>query len=402
MVQGEPTAAFEPLSTGALIASGENVSLRTAGRAMISELFDRSLPAELGQRLGTSFVRAQQEKVSLVLKDGVVVEVSQSSMGIVAISGIIWDAGLLVVDYLLHRISAECSSTDERVSVCGRTLDLGCGTGICGIAAALLGATVHREGISLSSKVTFSDCIWTSTLEENLCLLEDIDGCMSSQFISYDWTDGASLSASGLTETVWDTIVCSDVLYESKMHVPLMSLLRRIPFKQMWLSYKRRHDTEECKFLTELGTWCDIEVVNTDEMPLVNLPSRSALRGLYLFIVRPHQQGNNVVHLRECAMTAATMEALRDPEHVGVGGVGGDGDDDDVSPGGGPVAAVSDMSGELEINFGAQRNLSDHFILGCSSLAGLFEFVGDEEAKQVLSTHSDIRHSTFDIATFDI
>ena len=69
--------------------------------------------------------------------------------GILGISTVVWDSGLLMVDYLISRkerqiIQSSSPSSSSMPSASnsslGTCLDLGCGTGVVGIAALLLGA----------------------------------------------------------------------------------------------------------------------------------------------------------------------------------------------------------------------------------------------------------------------
>ena len=86
-------------------------------------------------------MRSQKESIEVKVCDEVL-EVSQSCLGLIAISSVVWDAGLLMVDFLSEICTSDstCLSTDSFCNAeiagvihndfkLGRTLDLGCGTG---------------------------------------------------------------------------------------------------------------------------------------------------------------------------------------------------------------------------------------------------------------------------------
>ena len=294
----------------------------------------------LGQRLGVPYMRAQQDRV-LVNVDGTTLSLRQSVAGVSAISGVVWDAGLYLVDFLvsdsksqsqiLHRLDGQ------------RVLDLGCGTGICGVAAYLLGA----------HSVLLSDSVDSDYLQENVECAKQMKAMLSSNtsntssssssssvcaptisFVPYDWSvellpselTGAPMSVgvtftaltlgnessatatasiSTATATIstatsassteephrkneccwdWDTILCSDVLYDAKAHAPLLRCLRRLRFHRLVLSYKRRHDEPEKLFFKELEDFCDITVVPDEQIELINVSATNRM-GLFIFII---------------------------------------------------------------------------------------------------------------------
>jgi hypothetical protein len=113
-------------------------------------IFDVS-QSEIGQRLGVPFMRAQAESINVFididestsssssssssLSDNAansnIIEVSicQSSLGVLGISTVVWDAGLYLIDYLIHE--QNLFNMNKEYSL-GCVLDIGCGTGICG------------------------------------------------------------------------------------------------------------------------------------------------------------------------------------------------------------------------------------------------------------------------------
>ena len=192
-------------------------------------------------------------------------EIAQSPLGMMAISGVVWDCGLLMVDYL---------HTQQEL---GRTLDLGCGTGVAGIAARLLGA----------ESVCFSD-----TLQAEPCLLENLQH-HEAAFVPFHWSDAEvpkallQHSPEDSTPLVWDTLLLSDVLYEATSHEPLMRVLRSLRFRKMVLAYKRRHDEAERRFLEQLETWCTCRLVPINAITLHNTTVNQAIAGLYIIEATP-------------------------------------------------------------------------------------------------------------------
>lgn len=231
---------------------------------------DEEVPI-IGKRLGVSYMRSTMEYIDLTV-DGHSLKLYQSSMGIMAISGVVWDAGLFLADYML--------AYRDRTFDC-RVLDLGCGTGVCGITAMLLGASV-----------TFSDISEPPSFDDNIGQLSG-EARERHEFISFDWNQ--AIPCPGLigpriinsqvspSELPWDTVFCSDVLYDQKAHNPLLRLLRKIRFNKLIISYKKRHDAPEKEFFRALSLFCTIEVVLPGTFQLQNLCA-SSTSGLYIII----------------------------------------------------------------------------------------------------------------------
>lgn len=228
-------------------------------------------------------IRAEQECVEISLGTRRI-SVEQSGIGMIGISGVVWDAGLLLSDFLFHIFhSPEAQEDGCAVDKLGDTLDLGCGTGIVGMAALTLGAT----------SVVFSDAVLMPTLLDNIAATQ-ASSSQSVFAVRHEWANGMipellrpKTTTTAETETPpWDTVICSDVLYEQKSHSALMTLLQSLRFQKLILSYKRRHDVPEQQFLSELTMWCDVFEVDLDSVPIVNIP-RTFLVGLHIFVAIP-------------------------------------------------------------------------------------------------------------------
>mmetsp|Transcript_32259 Transcript_32259/g.30748 ORF Transcript_32259/g.30748 Transcript_32259/m.30748 type:complete len:277 (+) Transcript_32259:248-1078(+) len=224
----------------------------------------------IGERLGVSYLRSQKESVSLCVDD-YTLQLYQSSMGILTMSGVVWDAGLYLSDYLIA----------NRTVASGRVLDIGCGTGICGIAALFLGAT----------SVTFTDAFIPPSLDDNLSQLSEEQKAKAT-FVPYNWNCKilcpelvSPIKMSG--SKCWDTVLCGDLLYDYKAaHEPLLKVLRQIHFKKAIFAYKRRHDEPEKSFFRRLSQFCSLEVVLSNSFKLSNI-TVAETPGLFIIIATP-------------------------------------------------------------------------------------------------------------------
>ena len=70
-------------------------------------IFQNDTEIELGQRLGINYVRSLEEEIFVKLNSETNFCVRQSNMGMIAISSVLWDAGMLIVDFLSTLYSTE-------------------------------------------------------------------------------------------------------------------------------------------------------------------------------------------------------------------------------------------------------------------------------------------------------
>ena len=271
----------------------------------IDELFPTRL-CEIGQRLGVNYMQSQKEELTLTVC-GQEITLTQSQMGVLAISSVVWDAGMLLCDFLSTHYSPFKTNKlletllKDRYPL-GHVLDLGAGTGVAGIASYC----------SEASSVTFSDVVASTLLTSNV--EDNIPATYPHMIIPYNWLDNDppsdlkqpkfahsttnTSSCSSSTENMtcpepgnepvyWDTIIGSDVLYESKSTASLLILLQTMKFHKLIITYKQRHNQAEALFFTGLCQCCDVYVLDsTTLIDLYNLPVK-ALANLHLIIAVP-------------------------------------------------------------------------------------------------------------------
>lgn len=134
--------------------------------------------------------------------------------------------------------------------------------------------------------MTLSDIKRIPSLDVNiLALSPDTQSLMS--FIQYSWGDPlpAALDSDSETGRVFDTVICSDVLYDERALAPLMETLRTLRFRTLVLGYKRRHDEPERAFLLSLAEWCLIQEVILD-FPIRHL-APTQTQGQHILVATP-------------------------------------------------------------------------------------------------------------------
>jgi predicted nicotinamide N-methyase len=170
----------------------------------------------------------------------------------------------------------------------GSYLDVGCGTGICGFIALLLGA----------DEVCFTDIRQSGCYESNLEQMPPhlLD---KQHFVEYNWSQeqlpdellyerSAAEDPEQKKKKTWDVLLCSDIVYgdDASHHRHLIRFLQALSFRRAIFSYKRRHDDAERAFFVMLESWCRVERLDLSSFPWVNL-RREDTNGLFLFLVEP-------------------------------------------------------------------------------------------------------------------
>lgn len=215
-------------------------------------------------RLGIPFQRASQNVLQYSLRlEGLPKEVpiQQNSK---SIGGVVWDAGLVLSDFIVHYVHHERQSL-------GRVLDLGTGTGISGMIAGLLGA----------SFVVFNDLCLSDELSENLKYLSTLIPSSHFQIELFDWLSVPPQVVEALGH--FDHVLCSDCIYDEKLHPGLLSLLEKLQFHTLIICFKRRFDTAERQFFEALSAFVQIHEFPVDSITSLHMDPK-LLEGVHLFI----------------------------------------------------------------------------------------------------------------------
>ena len=263
------------------------VSAEEAEEAWEVEMFGET--STTGSRLGISYMRAQLTQTEVCLGPGgrcASVTVKQDIEDRESISGVVWDAGLLLSDFIVDEVTKELQQHGGQKPPHRCILDLGCGTGIVGVVAFAMYTDVQ---------VFFSDLPSVrSIVEANLA--SATDAASPFEYLPFDWCSedappsallcpGGSSDASSTGTDTWHTVFCSDLLYDEKMHAPLLKLLRDMRFDRCIFGFKRRHPAAELEFFKQLRTWCDVQVLHMEATSLVNCTAAMAKAGGGLFTV---------------------------------------------------------------------------------------------------------------------
>lgn len=226
---------------------------------------------KIGQRLGIPFTRSLQEKIVVKLPSTTdrdrSVALYQDGGGVVAISGVVWDCALHFVDYILSNY--ESIGADRYRNV----LDLGCGTGICGIMLLELFPTLDQ--------LMLTDKVETDALEKNLEDLSMRSHQLYSKTVFQEFKWDINSMPAQITAPGWDLIICSDLLYDAKCHGSLLECLRVLKTKEIIFAYKVRHAETEKEFFEMLSTTHEITVVNNSTIHSVNLTAEQ-VSALYI------------------------------------------------------------------------------------------------------------------------
>ena len=194
--------------------------------------------------LGVNFVKANKKVFEVEMKDKSVLPVRQRlDLGLGAV---VWDCGL-VLSALLQDLP---SSFLTRRSV----IDLGCGTGFCGIVA--------------SAKCSAAHVVLTDVTEIMPLVNENVQGAIACNFISasnsivaehFDWCalleDGADDSKnSWVPQHGFDVVLASDCLYEPKHYEGLLLAFDKVLASSgiLIIVYRMRHADRERLFFQKM------------------------------------------------------------------------------------------------------------------------------------------------------
>lgn len=242
-------------------------------------LFDVPLTA---RSTGVPFIRAAAPSIEIICNSDNTAPLRLSFAQDVNddVGGVIWDCGLLLVDYVIslfadNKSSGSCEHSHKIENV----LDLGSGTGVAGIAAAINGAT----------EVTLTDYKLYTVMKKNIEKWREISSFFKStnktcEYVQHTW--GEDLPASWKS-VCFDLLLASDVLYNSKCYDELEKTLRDLKFSCMITTYKRRHDDLERNFLERMESHFDIMELKKDDMCLKNVSKLTNMEGLHILQFTP-------------------------------------------------------------------------------------------------------------------
>ena len=309
------------------LSAGGDGEKNSGSADAIATMFGEVVDKTSGSRLGISYVRAQKPILEVLLGTGIdqILTLAQDVTDEEAISGVVWDAGLLMIDYLVSQNVKETrealmhqSSTDPSTVSVSLThmlptrymLDLGCGTGVVGIVASELSTPSGRSNtfVYFSDKPSTAHLAMSNMATNRIGRSTGVSGTAGDvfvapprTFIAFDWLSGEPPPAAlcnplGDASCSWDTIYCSDVLYDDAVHGPLMQLLHTLQFKKVVFSYKKRYPASELSFFQQLSAWCDLcvvpianakgkEVSESNAVQLLNCSEAMTTAGGGLFIV---------------------------------------------------------------------------------------------------------------------
>jgi len=192
--------------------------------------------AETYPTTGVDFAKANKPIFPVKLKDGTIFQVRQNLE--LGLGAVVWDCGRVLAS-LMEDLSLNIFENKT-------VIDLGCGTGFCGILAKRLGA----RNVVLSDTASIG-CL----AEENMTFAENanvIPNCNAIKVESFDWCDEGTPNWVPLGG--FDIVLASDCLYESKIYDDLLSALERVLANDgmLLLAYKMRHSDRELVFFEKL------------------------------------------------------------------------------------------------------------------------------------------------------
>jgi Lysine methyltransferase len=255
----------------------------------IEELVSRAAPTT--SRLGVQFTRASLPQLRVHLGD-LELDVHQNCN---SISSVVWDTGLLVCDFMVSYFSHDSNTSNNATSsrikdnnnsssasthnqpVLGKVLDIGCGTGVVGMACLLLGA----------SHVVFTDNIITESLQQNLQSISTLHNMSTSNYSlhMYDWLATKDAIPS-FHKDIFDNVICSDVMYDEALHLPLLDFLSTLHFKRLIICFKQRYMQAELTMLRLLSEKYDLFEYKLDGLECKNFV-RSTSEGTYILLAYP-------------------------------------------------------------------------------------------------------------------
>jgi len=174
------------------------------------------------------------------------------------VGAVVWDAGDLLCDFMCHPANSQQYIHNKTV------LDLGSGTGVCGIVAAANGAkqtwltdVKSLKGLNMNNLNMAREAFFAAGDEPAA-----VRGLENTDFASYWWGTELPEELHLAENKFYDVIIASDDLYDDDAFPPLLASLKLLvgPTTTVLFSYKRRMDSREVPFFEKLSTILDLRV----------------------------------------------------------------------------------------------------------------------------------------------
>ena len=119
------------------------------------------------------------------------------------------------------------------------------------------------------------------------------------KFVQFNWNDDPPedllTETNGGVDIVWDSLLCSDVLYDAKNHACFLKTLRGLKFNRCFLAYKRRHDQAEELIFEAMSAFFYIHVFDSSCIALTNIDPK-LLTALYIVYITPKNLSINALY----------------------------------------------------------------------------------------------------------
>ena len=271
---------------------------------------------------------------------GISVSVEQQALIFSDTAALVWVAPMLTARWLV--------SEQHGSQSLGATLDLGAGTGFLGIY-------VMRAGLArrmcLADRTTRLRHL-RRNIDRNFSATSVQASCIPTSALGLDWGD---VDAARKLRGHFDTVLCSDCIYDPSLYAPLLATLSALAAPRLVLSFAQRHEANEASFLHRLSS---------DACYTPELMQRDSLHGTVILIY----------DCRRCAPVGCDAPVTAEPA------VGGHGGSSDATSG---TAGAAGGRAAIETTFAADAPLAAmalpegfHHIVGGATASELRRCLG--------------------------